>query len=114
MNRQLRPRRVVGVAILILLAFAAPARLVQSQTTAPAAPADAPPDKPPLSSQELEQLLAPIALYPDSLITQMLMASTYPLEIVQATAGPRRTRASKATRWPRNWKSSRGLRASAR
>src|SRR5262249_50703792 len=27
---------------------------------------------------------APIALYPDSLLTQMLMASTYPLEIVEA------------------------------
>ncbi len=41
-------------------------------------------DKPPLSKIDLEQLLAPIALYPDSLLTQMLMASTYPLEIVQA------------------------------
>jgi hypothetical protein len=41
-------------------------------------------DKPPLKKEELEQLLAPIALYPDSLLTQMLMASTYPLEIVQA------------------------------
>lgn len=34
--------------------------------------------------EELEQLVAPIALYPDSLLTQILMASTYPLEIVQA------------------------------
>jgi len=34
--------------------------------------------------EELEQMLAPIALYPDSLLTQILMASTYPLEIVQA------------------------------
>lgn len=32
----------------------------------------------------LEQLVAPIALYPDSLLTQILMASTYPLEIVEA------------------------------
>jgi hypothetical protein len=46
-------------------------------------PADAN-DKPPLTQAELEQLLAPIALYPDSLLTQMLMASTYPLEVVQA------------------------------
>src|SRR5690242_6538425 len=44
----------------------------------------APDDKPPLKKEELEQLLAPIALYPDSLLSQMLMASTYPLEIVQA------------------------------
>jgi hypothetical protein len=34
--------------------------------------------------EELTQMLAPIALYPDSLIAQMLMASTYPLEIVEA------------------------------
>ena len=35
--------------------------------------------------EELDQLLAPIALYQDSLIAQVLMASTYPLEVVQAT-----------------------------
>ena len=42
----------------------------------------APPPK--LSKGELAQLLAPIALYPDELIAQILMASTYPLEVVQA------------------------------
>jgi len=35
-------------------------------------------------NEELEQLVAPIALYPDSLVAQILMASTYPLEIVEA------------------------------
>jgi len=34
--------------------------------------------------EELDQLLAPIALYPDSLVAQILMASTYPLEVVEA------------------------------
>ena len=34
--------------------------------------------------EELDQMIAPIALYPDSLLTQILMASTYPLEVVQA------------------------------
>jgi uncharacterized protein DUF3300 len=34
--------------------------------------------------EEIEQLVAPIALYPDSLIAQILMASTYPLEVVSA------------------------------
>ncbi len=34
--------------------------------------------------EELDQMVAPIALYPDSLLGQILMASTYPLEIVQA------------------------------
>lgn len=36
------------------------------------------------SEAELAQMLAPIALYPDSLLTHILIASTYPLEIVQA------------------------------
>ena len=34
--------------------------------------------------EQLDALLAPIALYPDPLLTQMLMASVYPVEIVQA------------------------------
>ena len=34
--------------------------------------------------EELVQMLAPIALYPDSLIAQILTASTYPLEVVEA------------------------------
>ena len=37
-----------------------------------------------LSAAQLEQLVAPIALYPDSLLAQVLMASTYPLEVVEA------------------------------
>jgi hypothetical protein len=36
------------------------------------------------SEQEIEQLVAPIALHPDALFTQILMASTYPLEVVAA------------------------------
>ena len=35
-------------------------------------------------TEQLEQLVAPIALYPDALLMQILMASTYPLEIVEA------------------------------
>jgi len=34
--------------------------------------------------EELDQMLAPIALYPDSLLVQILMAATYPLEVVAA------------------------------
>ncbi len=40
--------------------------------------------QPAFSQPEIEQLVAPIALYPDSLVSQILMASTYPLEVVQA------------------------------
>ncbi len=36
------------------------------------------------TAQQLDQMLAPIALYPDTLMSQVLMASTYPLEIVEA------------------------------
>lgn len=41
-------------------------------------------DDPRFRKEELVQMLAPIALYPDSLIAQILMASTYPLEVVEA------------------------------
>lgn len=37
------------------------------------------------SQAELDQMLAPIALYPDSVLTHILIAATYPLEVVQAT-----------------------------
>ena len=36
------------------------------------------------SPQELQQLVAPIALYPDALVAQVLAASTYPNEVVEA------------------------------
>lgn len=47
-------------------------------------------DEADFTQAELDQMLAPIALYPDVLLSQILMASTYPLEIVEAT------------RWSRN------------
>jgi hypothetical protein len=55
----------------------------QRPTTATAPAATNPADKK-LTEAELSAIVAPIALYPDPLITQILMASTYPLEIVQA------------------------------
>lgn len=68
------------VAIIILAVFAlavvSPAVFPQDQSVA--APAQ------PYSPAELDQLLAPIALYPDALLGQVLMASTYPLEVVEA------------------------------
>jgi len=41
-------------------------------------------ERPAYSQGELDQMLAPVALYPDSLLSQVLMASTYPLEVVEA------------------------------
>jgi hypothetical protein len=52
----------------------------QPQTQQPAGPST-PAAK--ISNQQLDSLVAPIALYPDPLLGQMLVASTYPLEIVQ-------------------------------
>ena len=60
------------LATLVLSPWSAPAT---AQGSAPAAL---------FRPEELDQLVAPIALYPDSLLAQVLMASTYPLEIVSA------------------------------
>ena len=38
----------------------------------------------PFTAEQFDQLVAPIALYPDPLIAQILMAATYPLEVVEA------------------------------
>jgi hypothetical protein len=38
----------------------------------------------PFTTEQLDQMLAPVALYPDALLSQVLMAATYPLEIVEA------------------------------
>ena len=46
----------------------------------------------PYTQQELDQMLAPIALYPDALVAQVLMAATYPLEVVQAARFVQRNR----------------------
>ena len=53
----------------------------------PASPTDTEPANEPtpaLSAPDLEQLVAPIALYPDALVAQVLMAATYPLQVSQA------------------------------
>lgn len=38
----------------------------------------------PFTPEQLDQILAPIALYPDALLAQTLMAASYPLEVVEA------------------------------
>ena len=39
---------------------------------------------PTFTKEQLDQMLAPIALYPDSLLSQVLMASTYPADVAEA------------------------------
>lgn len=50
----------------------------------PALSDQVPPSPAPYKPEEIEALVAPIALYPDSVLAQVLMASTYPMEIVHA------------------------------
>ena len=74
--------RTVGLGVAsFLLAIG----LVTGCATQPAEP-DVPPvmvSTPP-PTQELDQLVAPIALYPDQLVAQVLAAATYPAEVVEA------------------------------
>ena len=78
--------RILGLSSLAS-AFALSAA-AQAPAAAPAAPATqaaaAPAATAGFSKEQLEQIVAPMALYPDGLVSQMLMASTYPLEIVEA------------------------------
>jgi hypothetical protein len=55
----------------------------QSGAQSGAAPS-APEEYAPLTADELDALVAPIALYPDALVAQVLGAATYPYEIVDA------------------------------
>ncbi|HET6956695.1 MAG TPA: DUF3300 domain-containing protein [Vicinamibacterales bacterium] len=77
---------------------------------APVASAQTPPPPPPPSGaqpaagsgatfkqEELDAMLAPIALYPDALLSQVLMATTYPLEIVEAARWQKQNASLKGT-----------------
>jgi len=64
-------------AALLLLVSAGPYLLAQD------APAPPPPGQT-LTADQLDDLVAPVALYPDPLLSQVLVATTYPLEVVQA------------------------------
>ena len=65
--------RLIMAALLCLLPLGA---LAQTPAAAPSQAL--------LKPAELDQLVAPIALYPDPLLSEVLIASTYPLEVVQA------------------------------
>jgi hypothetical protein len=69
--------------IVLALALAPFAFATARAQDAQAVPAEQQ-QQPLLNAGELDQLVAPIALYPDPLLAQVLMAATYPLEVVQA------------------------------
>lgn len=66
-----------GLAWIIIATLVMPSGIVAQDSGEPEQPEK-------FKKEELAQMLAPIALYPDSLIAQILMASTYPLEVVAA------------------------------
>ena len=84
--------RSLPVALALVLAAPPLPRAQQAQAQAPpppaAQPASAQPpgddDVQPFKPEELEAIVAPIALYPDPLVAQVMMAATYPLEVIQA------------------------------
>jgi hypothetical protein len=69
---------------LVLMSNFAAAPVRAQDTTVPAQTQSQTQNQASFSQAQIEQLVAPIALYPDSLLTQILMASTYPLEVVEA------------------------------
>ncbi len=72
--------RRLSLKALFAIVFLLPCMAI-AQNQSPPPPAA---DQQLLKAEELDALVAPIALYPDTLLAQVLMASTYPLEVVQA------------------------------
>lgn len=72
-----------GTAILCVGLLIAPGPYAFAQQPQPPGTRSAQP-QPLLSRDELDSLVAPVALYPDPILSQVLVASTYPLEIVEA------------------------------
>jgi len=74
--------------LIFLFSFAASSllsfNLLAEQEFSQSSDQQAQSEQKPFSEAELAQMLAPIALYPDSLLTHILIASTYPIEIVEA------------------------------
>ncbi len=77
-------RRGMEVSICAVLMLGAPGISAFAQDATAAAADSAADSSADYSTEQLDALLAPIALYPDQLLTQILMASAYPLQIVEA------------------------------
>src|SRR4051812_47061415 len=73
----------VSLTVLVCASLLVPGdcRVMAQGTTQQPVPATE--NAPKVSADQLDSLVAPIALYPDPLLAQTLAASTYPLEIVQ-------------------------------
>ena len=76
-----------ALMIMIPMQGAAFAQSAPAQDPEQSAPPDAGqpgPQGQPLAAEQLDQLVAPIALYPDALLAQILAAATYPTQVVEA------------------------------
>ena len=87
---QLGKRSLLFLFSGVLFFAISPQNLVSQDTQAPGQDAQAPAESaqaPPYTQQtpeQLQQLVAPIALYPDALVAQILAAATYPDQVVEA------------------------------
>jgi hypothetical protein len=83
-------RKLAAILTVTLLGVAGIVPMARAQTPAPAPASGQPASAPPadqsqlLSAGQLDALVSPIALYPDALLSEILQAATYPLEIVEA------------------------------
>ncbi|MGA2998978.1 DUF3300 domain-containing protein [Bradyrhizobium sp.] len=75
--------RLALCAVPLILICSVAVAPVRAQDAVTAEQTQTPTDQQ-LSEGQIEQLVAPIALYPDPLLSQVLMASTYPLEVIEA------------------------------
>ncbi len=96
-----------GVALFLCILLLAPAGIFAQDQPPNGPPAPPPPDQT-LAPNQLDDLVAPIALYPDPLLSQIMVAATYPLEVVQAyqwmqrnpgVSGPALTQAAQQQNW---------------
>src|SRR5256885_14116342 len=74
------PRKLVALLCAVLLV---PGEALLAARQAVQAAASAGQEEVKIPNEQLDSLVAPIALYPDPLLSQTLVASTYPLEIIQ-------------------------------
>jgi len=82
-NKNFRPFIQAGALLCAFLLLPGPAFL-SAETPEAASTAQAPAQTVNFTADQINSLVAPIALYPDELVSQILVASTYPLEVVQA------------------------------
>jgi Protein of unknown function (DUF3300) len=97
-------KRLASFTLAMWLALAATSLWAQQ----PPGPPPLPPPNQTLTPNQLNDLVAPIALYPDELVSQIMVAATYPLEVVEAyqfqlkspgLQGPALTQAAQQQNW---------------